>query len=76
MPGGGGLMQLIAYGAQDVYLTGPPCCSICSKKIENGWFGKDKYYHQKCKDDVIKNLDTYLYGDLVGVIVKQLIDDG
>ena len=75
MPGGG-LMQLIAYGAQDVYFIRPPCCSICSQIIENGWFGKDKYYHEKCKDEVVKNLDIYLYYDVVGIIVNKLIDDG
>jgi hypothetical protein len=28
MPGGGGLMQLVAYGAQNVYITGQPSVSF------------------------------------------------
>jgi len=68
-------MQLIAYGAQDFILMSKLGCFICSQTIENGWFGKDKYYHKKCKDEVIKNLDLYLYEDLVGLIIDKLIDD-
>jgi hypothetical protein len=43
MPGGGGLMSLIAYGAQDVYLIQPPCCGICYQSLEKGcWCEKIK----------------------------------
>ena len=41
MPGGG-LLQLISYGAQDVYLTQPPCCGICYGSLEKNWYGKIK----------------------------------
>ena len=38
---GGGLMQLVAYGAQDVYLTGNP-------QITSNWKGVEK--HQGCEN--------------------------
>ena len=73
MPGGGGLMQLISYGAQYIFLTEHPSCPICSQEIENGFFGKDKFYHQRCKNNVIKKLNVYLYDDVVGIIMNKLI---
>lgn len=53
---------------------GKPYCSVCCREIDNGWFGKDKYYHQKCKDEVINNLNIYLYDDVTKLIVAKLID--
>ena len=30
---GGGLMQLVAYGAQDIYLTGNPQITFCKVNV-------------------------------------------
>ena len=84
MPGSGGLMQLIAYGAQDVYLIQPPCYGICCKSLENNWFERiksdcqfknyKKHYREKCEKGFMEELEKYMYQDIIKLIVCILVN--
>jgi hypothetical protein len=74
---GGGLMQLVAYGAQDIYLTGNPQITFFKvvyrrhtnfsmEAIEQTWNGNSTTHSSRCTATISRN------GDLVHKMYLQL----
>ena len=74
---GGGLMQLVAYGAQDIYLTGNPQITFFKvvyrrhtnfsmEAIEQTWNGNSTTHSSKCTATISRN------GDLVHKMYLEL----
>ena len=76
---GGGLMQLVAYGAQDIYLTGNPQITFFKvvyrrhtnfsmEAIEQTWNGSEKGSNSRCTATISRNGDLVyrMYLDVLG----------
>ena len=73
----GGLMQLIAYGAQDAYLTGSSHITFFQSVYRSHTSFSDRYIQQEQEKEqfMIKNSDKYLNISL-DVQIPEIIDPG